>query len=44
MYSPLVEYGAGAKAKRVGVIGVGGLGHFAIMFAKAMGARGDCYI
>lgn len=36
-YSPLRENGCG-PGKRVGVIGVGGLGHFAIMFAKAMGA------
>lgn len=36
-YSPLRENGCG-PGKRVGVIGVGGLGHFAIMFSKAMGA------
>lgn len=36
-YSPLRENGCG-PGKRVGVIGVGGLGHYAIMFAKAMGA------
>lgn len=38
-YSPLEQYGAGTTAKRVGVIGIGGLGHYAVMFAKAMGAE-----
>jgi len=36
VYNPLVEYGAG-PGKRVGVVGVGGLGHFALLFAKALG-------
>lgn len=36
-YTPLKEYGCG-PGKSVGVIGVGGLGHFAILFAKALGA------
>ncbi|CDK24807.1 unnamed protein product [Kuraishia capsulata CBS 1993] len=36
-YSPLVRNGAG-PGKSVGVIGIGGLGHFAIMWAKALGA------
>ncbi len=35
VYSPLIENGAG-PGKRVGIVGVGGLGHFAIMFAKAL--------
>jgi D-arabinose 1-dehydrogenase-like Zn-dependent alcohol dehydrogenase len=39
VYSPLEDYGAGTKAKTVGVIGIGGLGHYAVMFAKAMGAN-----
>ncbi|OJT06217.1 NADP-dependent alcohol dehydrogenase 6 [Trametes pubescens] len=38
VYSPLKEYGAG-PGKKVGVIGIGGLGHYAILFAKAMGAE-----
>lgn len=38
VYSPLKEHGAGTTAKNVGVIGVGGLGHMAIMIATAMGA------
>ncbi|KAI2854450.1 hypothetical protein CBS147343_10663 [Aspergillus niger] len=37
VYSPLRHYGC-APGKRVGIIGVGGLGHFGIMFAKALGA------
>ncbi|KAI1426418.1 zinc-binding dehydrogenase [Xylaria sp. FL1777] len=37
VYSPLRRNGCG-PGKSVGVVGVGGLGHFAILFAKAMGA------
>lgn len=37
VYSPLKYFGAG-PGKKVGVVGVGGLGHFAVLFAKAMGA------
>ena len=37
-YEPLKEHGdIGAQAKRVGVVGLGGLGHLAVLFAKAMG-------
>lgn len=36
-YSPLKRYGCKAGDK-VGVIGIGGLGHFAVQWAKAMGA------
>lgn len=39
VYSPLKQYGAGTTAKKVGVIGIGGLGHFALLFAKALGAE-----
>lgn len=39
VYSPLVQYGAGKAAKDVGVVGLGGLGHFAVIFAKALGAN-----
>lgn len=38
VYSPLVRNGAG-PGKKVGIIGIGGLGHFAIQFAKALGAE-----
>ncbi|MDR1451611.1 MAG: zinc-binding dehydrogenase, partial [Helicobacteraceae bacterium] len=37
VYSPLKHWGAGA-GKRVGIIGIGGLGHLAVKIAKAMGA------
>ncbi|KAI8653717.1 PKS-ER domain-containing protein [Fusarium sp. Ph1] len=37
VFSPLKRYNAG-PGKSVGIIGVGGLGHFGILFAKAMGA------
>lgn len=37
LYSPLKYNGCG-PGKKVGIIGVGGLGHFGLLFAKAMGA------
>ncbi|CAE7054707.1 unnamed protein product [Rhizoctonia solani] len=38
MYSPLVRNGA-APGKKVGIIGLGGLGHFGVLFAKALGCE-----
>ncbi|KAI0364067.1 GroES-like protein [Pilatotrama ljubarskyi] len=38
VYAPLRENGCG-PGKKVGVLGIGGLGHYAILFAKAMGAE-----
>lgn len=39
MYRPLKVHGCGTpQAQKVGVVGMGGLGHFGIMFAKALGA------
>ncbi|WWD18643.1 hypothetical protein CI109_103096 [Kwoniella shandongensis] len=38
VYSPLVRNGCG-PGKTVGIVGIGGLGHFAIQFAKALGAH-----
>ncbi|KAI1322608.1 GroES-like protein [Xylariaceae sp. FL0255] len=35
-YSPLSRFG-GKKGAKVGIVGIGGIGHFGIMFAKAMG-------
>jgi alcohol dehydrogenase (NADP+) len=35
-FSPLTQHGAG-PGKRVGIIGMGGLGHFGVMGAKALG-------
>ncbi|KFA61074.1 hypothetical protein S40285_06343 [Stachybotrys chlorohalonatus IBT 40285] len=37
MYAPLKHHGCG-PGKTVGILGVGGLGHFGILFAKALGA------
>ncbi len=37
-YSPLRRYGV-KKGQRVGVVGLGGLGHMAVKLAKAMGAE-----
>lgn len=37
VYSPLKHNGCG-PGKTVGIVGVGGLGHFGILFAKALGA------
>ncbi|KAL7271905.1 hypothetical protein RUND412_005304 [Rhizina undulata] len=37
MFSPLKRYGCG-PGKKVGIVGLGGLGHFGILFAKALGA------
>lgn len=38
VYSPLKHWKAG-PGKKVGIIGIGGLGHMAIKIAKAMGAK-----
>lgn len=38
VYSPLVRLGCG-PGKKVAIIGVGGLGHFAILWASALGAE-----
>lgn len=38
VYSPLKHWGA-APGKKVGILGIGGLGHVAIKIAKAMGAH-----
>lgn len=38
VYSPLKHWGAG-PGKKVGILGIGGLGHLAIKIAKAMGAH-----
>lgn len=37
VYSPLKRNGCG-PGKKVGIVGIGGLGHYAVLFAKAMGA------
>jgi len=38
VFSPLKRNGCG-PGKKVGIVGIGGLGHYAILFAKAMGAE-----
>jgi alcohol dehydrogenase (NADP+) len=37
-YSPLVRNGCG-PGKKVGIVGLGGIGHYGVMFAKALGAE-----
>ncbi|KAL8827482.1 MAG: hypothetical protein Q9191_003158 [Dirinaria sp. TL-2023a] len=37
LYSPLKKNGCG-PGKRVGIVGIGGLGHFGLLYAKALGA------
>ncbi|XVF61487.1 hypothetical protein PTKIN_Ptkin08bG0133500 [Pterospermum kingtungense] len=39
VYSPLRYYGLDKPGLHVGVVGLGGLGHMAVKFAKAMGAK-----
>ncbi|RLM61741.1 hypothetical protein C2845_PM14G05170 [Panicum miliaceum] len=39
VYSPLRRHGLGAPGKHVGVAGLGVLGHVAVKFARALGAR-----
>src|SRR6202012_5895269 len=38
VYTPLRTYG-GSPASRVGVVGIGGLGHLALQFARVFGAE-----
>uniref|UniRef100_A0A8H7KA31 alcohol dehydrogenase (NADP(+)) n=1 Tax=Bionectria ochroleuca TaxID=29856 RepID=A0A8H7KA31_BIOOC len=38
MYSPLVRNGAG-PGKKVAIVGLGGLGHYGVIWAKALGAE-----
>ncbi|KAJ3469397.1 hypothetical protein FSOLCH5_003231 [Fusarium solani] len=38
VYSPLKRLGAG-PGKKVGIVGIGGLGHYGLLFAKALGAE-----
>ncbi|KAL1411590.1 hypothetical protein Q8F55_002554 [Vanrija albida] len=38
VYAPLSYYGAKA-GKKVGIVGIGGLGHLGVQFAKALGAE-----
>ncbi|APA07603.1 hypothetical protein sscle_03g023730 [Sclerotinia sclerotiorum 1980 UF-70] len=38
VWSPLVNNGAGPN-KRVGIVGIGGLGHFGLLWAKGLGCK-----
>lgn len=39
VYSPLKHFGLAQPGKHIGVVGLGGLGHVAVKFAKAFGAK-----
>ncbi|KAF2295788.1 hypothetical protein GH714_033986 [Hevea brasiliensis] len=39
VYSPLKYYGLDKPGFHIGIVGLGGLGHMAVKFAKAMGAK-----
>lgn len=39
VYSPLKYYGLDKPGLHIGVVGLGGLGHLAVKFAKALGVR-----
>ncbi|KAH7520412.1 8-hydroxygeraniol dehydrogenase [Ziziphus jujuba] len=39
VYSPLKYFGMAEPGKHVGIVGLGGLGHVAVKFAKALGAK-----
>ncbi|XVF17390.1 hypothetical protein REPUB_Repub10bG0117600 [Reevesia pubescens] len=39
VYSPLKYFGLGEPGKNVGIVGLGGLGHVAVKFAKALGSK-----
>ncbi|XP_029127731.1 probable mannitol dehydrogenase [Cajanus cajan] len=39
VYSPLKYYGLDKPGQHLGVVGLGGLGHMAVKFAKALGAK-----
>ena len=36
-YSPLMHYGLNKPGMKIGVVGLGGLGHMAVKIGKAMG-------
>lgn len=39
MYSPLKYFGLAEPGKHIGIVGLGGLGHVGVKFAKAFGAK-----
>lgn len=42
-YSPLMHYGLNKPGMKIGVVGLGGLGHMAVKIAKAMGVEVSCW-
>lgn len=39
MYSPMKYFGLAGPGKHVGIVGLGGLGHVGVRFAKAFGTK-----
>lgn len=39
MYSPMKYFGLAGPDKHVGIVGLGGLGHIGVRFAKAFGTK-----
>ncbi|OMP01643.1 Alcohol dehydrogenase superfamily, zinc-type [Corchorus olitorius] len=39
VYSPLKYFGLGEAGNHIGIVGLGGLGHVAVKFAKALGSK-----
>ncbi|GLU20224.1 hypothetical protein SLE2022_364340 [Rubroshorea leprosula] len=39
LYSPLKYFGLGGPGKHIGIVGLGGLGHVGVKFAKALGSK-----
>lgn len=39
VYSPMMHYGLSDAGQHLGVVGLGGLGHLAVKFAKALGMK-----
>lgn len=39
MYSPMKYFGLAGPGKHIGIVGLGGLGHIGVRFAKAFGSK-----
>lgn len=39
MYSPMKYFGLAGPGKHIGIVGLGGLGHIGVRFAKAFGTK-----
>lgn len=42
-YSPLMHYGLNKAGMKIGVVGLGGLGHMAVKIGKAMGLEASVH-